>query len=101
MPLSRETCSVWLLKRDLAFIHFGYMMKPKGSSAVPTLANYPLTGGGLSQFSDHLCVTQGEATGAGYNRVQRGPPPRAVANLRDPSYSHFPEVCVLLNTAYS
>ena len=45
-----------------------------------------------------LDVTQGEA---GYNRVQRGLPPRAVANPNDPSYSHFPEVCVLLNTLYS
>ena len=48
-----------------------------------------------------LDVTQGEAAGAGYNRVQRGLPPRAVPNPNDPSYFHFPEVCVLLNTLYS
>ena len=43
-----------------------------------------------------FCVIQGEAAGTGYNRVQRGPPTRAVPNPNDPSYSHFPEVSVLI-----
>ena len=82
----------WLPQRDVLVItYFGY----KGKTV------YVTAGSSLSLFGDHVCVSQGEATGSGYNRVQRGPPPRAVPNPRDPSYSHFPEVCVLLNRAYS
>lgn len=48
-----------------------------------------------------FCVIQGEATGTGYNRVQRGLPTRAVPNPNDPSYSHFHEVCVLIKYSFS
>ena len=76
------TTIAWLPQRDLPLVH-DYISRGK--------VGYVCTNSVVT-----FCIIQGEAARTGYNRVQRGPPTRAVPNPNDPSYSHFPEVSVLI-----